>query len=77
MKKFEPRDTRDLIPFAAFYDELSIENVKAACEEFYHELPNSCDILASDLGHLVQTWNSSRVKRSFLSGLFQQTQHQV
>ncbi len=34
----------------SFQNKLSIKNIKAACEEFYHELPNSCDILASDRG---------------------------
>ena len=33
LKKYEPLDTRDFVPFD--YEELSIENVKKACERFY------------------------------------------
>ena len=48
-KKYEPLDTRDFVDFTK-YDELSIENVKDACEKFY-ELPGgSCDVLLSDRG---------------------------
>lgn len=34
LKKYEPLDTRDFAPFGD-YDELTIENVKDACEQFY------------------------------------------
>ena len=66
MKKFEPMDTRDFIPFAAFYDELNIENIKAACEEFYHESTNSCDILASDRGPSCTNMEQLKGKKVFL-----------
>ena len=33
LKKYEPLDTRVFVPFD--YEELSIENVKEACERFY------------------------------------------
>lgn len=49
LKKFEPLDTRDFVPFSD-YDDLTIENVKDACEKFYHAPKGTCDILASDRG---------------------------
>ena len=49
LNKYEPLDTRDFVPFGD-YDELSMENIKDACEQFYKASPGSCDILASDRG---------------------------
>ena len=49
LKKYEPLDTRDFVPFSE-YDELSTENIKEACEHFYNAPAGSCDILASDRG---------------------------
>ncbi|CAB4028783.1 transient receptor potential cation channel subfamily M member 6-like, partial [Paramuricea clavata] len=49
LKKYEPLDTRDFVPFSD-YEELSIENIKDACEQFYSAPAGSCDILASDRG---------------------------
>jgi hypothetical protein len=49
LKKYEPLDTRDFVPFSD-YDELSIENIKDACEQFYNAPQGTCDILASDRG---------------------------
>ena len=49
LKKYEPLDTRDFIPFDD-YEELTIDNVKEACEKFYKAPEGSCDILASDRG---------------------------
>ncbi len=66
MKKFETMDTRDFIPFAALYEELSIENNTAACEEFYHELPNSFDILASDRGPSCTNMEQLNNKKVYL-----------
>ena len=34
LKKFEPLDTQDFVPFGE-YDDLTIENVKEACEKYY------------------------------------------
>ena len=48
-KKYEPLDTRDFVDFTK-YDELSIENVKDACEKFYEMPGGSCDVLLSDRG---------------------------
>ena len=45
LKKFEPLDTRYFVPLGD-YDELTIENIKEACEKS----EGSCDILASDRG---------------------------
>ena len=49
LKKYEPLDTRDFIPFDD-YEELTIDNVKEACEKFYKAPEGSCNILASDRG---------------------------
>ena len=49
LKKFEPLDTRDLVPFSE-YDDLTIENIKEACEKYYQALEGSCDSLALDRG---------------------------
>ena len=49
LKKFEPLDTRDFVPFGE-YDDLTIENIKEACEKYYQAPEGSCDILASDRG---------------------------
>ena len=49
LKKYEPLDTRDFIPFDD-YEELTIDNVKEACEKFYKAPEVSCDILASNRG---------------------------
>ena len=49
LKKYEPLDTRDFIPFDD-YEELTIDNVKEACEKFYKAPEGSCDILASNRG---------------------------
>eukprot|EP00794_Sanderia_malayensis_P002723 gene2723-3148_t len=55
MKKYEPMDTREFIPFGNNYDELTIENIKAACESFYNAPVGRCDILASDRGPSCST----------------------
>ena len=57
LKKYEPLDTRDFIPFDD-YEELTIDNVKEACEKFYRSPEGSCDILASDRGHRVPNLNN-------------------
>ena len=49
LKKFEPLDTRDFVPFGD-YDDLTIANIKGACEKYYQAPEGSCDILASDRG---------------------------
>ena len=49
LRKYEPLDTKDFVSFED-YEELSVENIKEACEKFYNASPGSCDILASDSG---------------------------
>ena len=49
LKKFEPLDTRDFFPFGD-YDDLTIANIKEACEKYYQAPEGSCDILVSDRG---------------------------
>ena len=49
LKKYKPVDTRDIVPFNAF-TELSIRNIKKACECFYNIPDNVSDVLASDPG---------------------------
>ena len=49
LKKYEPLDTRDFVPFKD-YEELNLENIKEACERFYNAAAGSCDLLASDRG---------------------------
>ena len=48
-KKYEALDTRDFVDFSK-YTELTLENVKAACESFYNAPLGSCDILVGDRG---------------------------
>ena len=49
LKKFEPLDTRDFVDFSDF-DEISIDNIKLACEKYYEMPKGSCDVLLSDRG---------------------------
>ena len=51
LKKYEPLDTRDFLPFEDD-KELNLENMKEACERFYNAPAGSCDLLASDRGPL-------------------------
>ena len=44
-KTFEPLDTRDFVPFGD-YDDLTIANIREACEKYYQAPEGSCDILA-------------------------------
>ena len=66
MKKYEPMDTRDFIPFGNNYDELTIENIKAACENFYNAPVGCCDILASDRGPSCTTMDQIKGKKVYL-----------
>ena len=49
LNKYKTLDRRDFVTFNAF-TELSIGNIKKACECFYSMPENSCDVLASDRG---------------------------
>ena len=48
-KKYEPSDTRDFVDFSGF-TEITIENIKEACENHYGAPSGSCDILLGDRG---------------------------
>ena len=47
LKKFEPLDTRDFVDFLS-YEELSIENIKEACKNFFEMPAGTCDVLLTD-----------------------------
>ena len=64
LKKYEPLDTRDFVPFED-YDELSIDNIKDACERFYNAPQNTCDILASDRGPSCNKFDQIKGKKVF------------
>ena len=49
LKKYEPLDTRDFVDFSG-YDEISISNIKEACEKFYDQAPGTCDVFLGDRG---------------------------
>ena len=64
LKKYEPLAPRDLVPFED-YEELSIDNIKDACERFYDAPPNTCDILASDRGPSCTKFEQIKGKKVF------------
>ena len=49
LKKYEPLQAREFVPFSKHF-ELTIKNIKQACEQHYNAPRNSCDILVSDRG---------------------------
>ena len=63
-KKFEPMDTKDFVPFKD-YDELSIENIKEACEIFYNAPTGSCDILLSNQGPSCYKMEQIKGKKTY------------
>ena len=48
-KKYEALDTRDFVDDSN-YDELSIENIRLACEAHCNAPAGSCDVLLTDKG---------------------------
>ena len=64
LKKYQPLDTRDYVPFNE-YDELTVENIKEACESFYNAPTGSCDILASDRGPSCTKMEQLKGKKVF------------
>ena len=52
LKKFEPVDNRDFVPFGD-YDDLTIENIKEACEKYSQAPEGSCDIAACNRQLLI------------------------
>ena len=71
LKKYEPLDTRDFVPFSE-YDELSIENIKDTCEQFYKSPQGSCDILASDRGPSSTKIEQIKAKKVFFIHFYSQ-----
>ena len=69
LKKFELLDTRAFVPFGD-YDELTIENIKEACEKYYQAPEGSCDILASDRGPYCTKLEQIKGKKKSLFYLF-------
>ena len=67
-KKYEPLDTRDFVDFSDF-TEITIENIKEACENHYGAPSGSCDILLGDRGHLVLVKNKLPPRKFFLFSL--------
>ena len=47
LKKYEPLETREFVDFTE-YEELTIENIKGACEKHYDAPSGSCDVLLGD-----------------------------
>lgn len=69
LKKFEPLDTRDFVPFGN-YDDLTIANIKEACEKYYQAPEGSCDILASDSGPSCTKLEQIKDKKVYLFVFF-------
>ena len=61
LNKFEPLDTRDYVPFSEC-TELSIANIKKACERFYKMPENSSKIFVSDRGPSCPTFDQIKTK---------------
>ena len=62
LKKYEPLDTRDFVPFEDD-EELNLENIKEACERFYNAPAGSCDVLASDRGPLCSKFEQIKNRK--------------
>ena len=65
LKKYEPLDTRDFVPFED-YEELNLENIREACKRFYNAPAGSCDILASDRGPSCTKFEQIKGRKVFL-----------
>ena len=52
MKKYEPLDMRDFVPYTDFC-KLSLENIKIACKRHCRLPKNLCNVLVSDKVPLV------------------------
>ena len=64
LKKYEPLNTRDFIPFED-YEELNLENIKGARERFYNAPAGSCDIIASDRGPSCSKFKQIKGRKVF------------
>ena len=65
MKKYEPLDARNFVLFTDFY-ELSLENMKIACERHYRLPRNSCDVWVSFRGPSYTRIEQIKGKKGFL-----------
>eukprot|EP00111_Clytia_hemisphaerica_P013962 TCONS_00041108-protein len=64
-KKYEVQDVKRFVPFNEFY-ELTLENIKAACEAYYQMPAGTCDVLVTNSGPSVQRTDQIKGKKSFL-----------
>ena len=64
LKKYDPLDTRDFIPFED-YEKLNLENIKEARKVFYNAPAGSCDILASDRGPSCSKFEQIKGRKVF------------
>ena len=64
LKKYEPLDTRDFVPFE-HDEELNLENIKEACERFYNAPAGSRDLLASDRRPLCSKFEQIKGRKVF------------
>ena len=65
LKKYEPLDTRDFVDFSG-YGEISISNIKEACEKLYDQAPGTWDVLLGDRGPSCYLTEQVANKRSIL-----------
>ena len=65
LKKYEPLETKEFEPFND-YEELTIDNIKDACEHFYHALLNPCDMLVSGRSPPCTKFEQTKKEKSLL-----------
>ena len=65
LKMYEPLYTRDFVDFSE-YGQISISNIKEACEKFYDQAPGTCDVLLGDRGPSSTSLSRLPTKRSIL-----------
>ena len=64
-KKYDPLETREFVDFSNF-EELTIGNIKMACESHYNAPRGSCDVLLSDRGPSCFLTEQIQQKKSYL-----------
>ena len=65
LKKFEPLEPREFVPFSEFTC-LSLENIKTACEEHFNMPEGTCDILSSNQGPSCTRFDQIKAKKIYL-----------
>ena len=63
-KKYDPLDVRVFVAFRQ-YEELNLENIKAACEKHYGMPAGTCDVLVSNTGPSVERFDRIKNKKSY------------